>query len=82
MYVIARMRARVDARAAVNAQLHNVAVAAAKVCPAAMSAPSLTAEAPLKFATKTNVAVALGKLRSVRVTFLSAAESGAAQNKF
>ena len=47
-----------------------------------MSAPSLTAVAPLKLTTKTNVAVAVGIMRSVRVAFVSAAESGAAQNNF
>ena len=73
---------RVDARAAVNAQLHNVAVAVEIVRPAAMSAPSLIAAAPLKFTTKANVAVAWEIVRSLRVAFLSAAESGAAQNNF
>ena len=76
------MRARVDACAAVNAKLHNVAVAAKMVRPAAMSAPSLTAAAPLKFTTKTNVVVAQEILRSVRLAFLSAAESGAVQHNF
>ena len=65
-----RARARVDARGAVNAQLHNVAVAAEILRPAAMSAPSLTAAAPLKFTTKTNVAVVVKIVRSVRVVFL------------
>ena len=71
--VIARVRARVDARAAVNAKFHNVAVAWETVRPAATSAPSLTAAAPLKFTTKTKVAVAWEIVRSVRVAFLSAA---------
>ena len=44
-------KARVDARAAVNAQLHNVAVAAAIVRPAAMSALSLNDAAPFKSTT-------------------------------
>ena len=71
-----------DERAAVNAQLHNAAVAAAKVRPQAISAPSLTAAATLKFTTKTNVAVAVEMSCCVRVAFLSAAESGADQILF
>ena len=71
---------RAARRGTKRAQLTNVAAAQERMHSAKPLLRKLPAASPLKFTTKTNVAVAAEIMRSARVAFLSAAENGADQN--